>query len=320
MPRTVALTGATGFIGSTLARVLHQAGWEVRALVRPGTAANRLSDLGITRVSGNLEDVASLRSLVAGADAVVHCAGAVRGATQSDFRRINVTGVERLVAAARSQTPPPYFLLISSLAAREPQLSAYAASKRDGERALQDNAGGMPWVVLRPPAVYGPGDREMLPLFRWMMRGIALVTGARRARFSLLYVEDLATAVARLLEQPDTQGTTFELHDGRQDGYSWDDIVSTASQLRGSHVIRVRVPVVLLNLVAALNEGLARLFKLSPMLTLGKVRELSHPDWVTDNQAIHRATGWQPSVLFEEGLCKTLGLPASTLDVTPDRP
>lgn len=320
MPRTVALTGATGFIGSTLARVLHQAGWEVRALVRPGTAANRLTNLRITRVTGSLEDVESLRSLVAGADAVVHCAGAVRGVTQSDFRRINVTGVERLVAAAGRQTPPPYFLLISSLAAREPQLSAYAASKRDGERALQDHAGSMPWVVLRPPAVYGPGDREMLPLFRWMMHGIAFVTGAKRARFSLLYVDDLATAVARLLEQRDTQGATLELHDGRQHGYSWDDIVSTVRELRRSQVIRVRVPIVLLRVVAALNEGVARLFKLSPMLTLGKVRELSHPDWVTNNQAIHRATGWQPTVLFEEGLCRTLGLPASRLGVPPDRP
>jgi nucleoside-diphosphate-sugar epimerase len=320
MSRTVALTGATGFIGSTLATVLHQAGWEVRALVRPGTTARHLTDLSITRVTGTLEDVESLRSLVAGADAVVHCAGAVRGATQSDFRRVNVTGVERLAAAAGLQTPPPYFLLISSLAAREPQLSAYAASKRDGEHALQDKAGGMPWVILRPPAVYGPGDREMLPLFRWMMHGIALVTGARRARFSLLYVDDLATAVACLLEQGDTQGATFELHDGHPDGYSWDDIVSTVRELRGSRVIRVRVPVQLLRLAAAINEGTARLFKRSPMLTLGKVRELSHPDWVSNNQALHRATGWQPSVLLEEGLRKTLGLPASSIGVAPNQP
>jgi nucleoside-diphosphate-sugar epimerase len=320
MSRTVALTGATGFIGSTLATVLHRSGWEVRALVRPGTTARHLTDLRIARVTGTLEDVESLRSLVAGADAVVHCAGAVRGATQSDFRRVNVTGVERLAAAAGLQTPPPYFLLISSLAAREPQLSAYAASKRDGERALQDKAGSMPWVILRPPAVYGPGDREMLPLFRWMMHGIALVAGARRARFSLLYVDDLATAVTRLLEQRDTQGATFELHDGHPDGYSWDDIVSTVRELRGSHVIRVRVPVQLLRLVAAINAGTARLFKRSPMLTPGKVRELSHPDWVSNNQAIHRATGWQPSVLLEEGLRKTLGLPASSIGVAPDQP
>jgi len=320
MSRTVALTGATGFIGSTVATVLRRAGWEVRALVRPGTAARHLTDLKLTCVTGSLEDFESLRSLVAGADAVVHCAGAVRGAKQSDFRRVNVTGVERLADKRQLQTPPPYFLLISSLAAREPQLSAYAASKRDGERALQDKAGNMPWVILRPPAVYGPGDRELLPLFRWMMHGIALLTGARQARFSLLYVDDLATAVARLLDQRDTQGATFELHDGHQDGYSWDDIVSTVRKLRGSHVIRVRVPIQLLRSAAALNEVTARLFKRSPMLTPGKVRELSHPDWVTHNQAIHRATGWQPSVLLEEGLRKTLGLPASSTGVAPEPP
>lgn len=320
MSRTVALTGATGFIGSTLARILRQAGWQVRALVRPQTGPGRLADLNVTCVTGTLEDSKSLTALVTGADAVVHCAGAVRGASEADFQRVNVTGVEQIVAAASRQSPAPHFLLISSLAAREPQLSAYAASKRDGERALQNEAGTMPWVILRPPAVYGPGDREILPLFRWMMRGIALVTGPGSARFSLLYVDDLAAAVARLLEQRDTvRGATFELHDGRQDGYSWSDIVSTVRELRRSSVIRVRVPLLWLKLAAALNEGIARLFGLSPMLTLGKVRELSHPDWVASNQAIYLATGWQPSVALKQGLCRTLDLSASGTSIEPNR-
>jgi nucleoside-diphosphate-sugar epimerase len=321
MSRTVALTGATGFIGSRLARILRQAGWQVRALVRPLTGTGRLADLNVTWVTGTLEDSQSLTALVTGADAVVHCAGAVRGAKEADFRRVNVTGVERIVTAARRQSPAPHFLLISSLAAREPQLSAYAASKRDGERALQNQAGTMPWVILRPPAVYGPGDREILPMFRWMMRGIAFFTGPGSARFSLLYVDDLATAVACLLEQRDNvRGATFELHDGRQDGYSWNDIVSTVRELRRSPVIRVRVPLLWLKLAAALNEGIARLFSLSPMLTLGKIRELSHPDWVASNQAIYLATGWQPSVPLEQGLCRTLDLPTSGTSTERKRP
>ena len=107
----------------------------------------------------------SLRRLVDGADAVVHCAGVVRGADQADFERVNVDGVARLVRSAAEQHPKPRFLLVSSLAAREPGLSQYAASKRKGEAALASESDGMPWAVIRPPAVYGPGDREILAAF-----------------------------------------------------------------------------------------------------------------------------------------------------------
>ena len=96
-------------------------------------------------------------------NAVVHCAGVVRGATRGDFESVNVSGVAALATISSEQQPPPRFLSLSSLAAREPSLSYYAASKREGERALAQTAGDMQWAVLRPPAVYGKGDKELLP-------------------------------------------------------------------------------------------------------------------------------------------------------------
>ena len=171
MRGVIALTGATGFIGSAIARKLVKEGWRVRALIRAPLRRERLEGIPIQWVHGTLEDIEHLDSLVGDADAVVHCAGAVRGITDADFYPVNVEAVSRLAHIAAIRSPAPRFLLISSLAAREPNLSVYAASKRMGEIALSQMAGGFVWTVLRPPAVYGPGDRAMLPLFRLMGAG-----------------------------------------------------------------------------------------------------------------------------------------------------
>ena len=128
MSRVIALTGATGFIGGVLAQRLEAEGWQVRALVRLSSVKARLTGMVTQWVIGDLEDMDSLRRLVCGVEAVVHCAGAVRGASQDYFNRVNSAGVARLVQAATEHYPPPRFLMISSLAAREPNISPYAAS------------------------------------------------------------------------------------------------------------------------------------------------------------------------------------------------
>lgn len=305
MSRVVAVTGATGFIGGALARRLVNLGWRIRVLVRSTSARGRLAGIAADLVVGDLGDLDSLRRFVYQAEAVVHCAGAVRGASQAYFDRVNVEGVARLVHAAAGEHPAPRFLLISSLAAREPRLSAYAASKQRGEEVLAAGGGTLPWMVLRPPAVYGPGDRELLPLFRWMERGIAPVLGSANSRFSLLYVEDLAEAVLRWLVSGTALHRTFELDDGRPGGYTWTEVADIIGSLHSRSVIPVRVPVLFLRVLAALNLAAARVIGYKPILTPGKVRELRHPNWVCDNAAFTGATGWSPKVSLEEGLRRT---------------
>ena len=306
MDPTVALTGATGFIGNRVARRLLANGCKLQALSRATSDRSRLSGFNIHWVEGALEDLDSLRRLVRGADSVVHCAGAVRGATQAHFDRMNVDGVARLVRAAVEQHPLPRFLLVSSLAAREPGLSNYAASKRQAEILLAGRAGRMPWAVLRPPAVYGPGDREMLPIFRWMARGVAPIVGSDNSRVSLLYVDDLAEAVIKWLLNENCCEAVFELHDGRPAGYLWQDVIDTIERLTGKHVRRVKVPLAVLKTVSFLNLHAARILGYAPMFTPGKLRELRHPDWVCDNTAFTHETGWAPQVSLEEGLRRTL--------------
>jgi nucleoside-diphosphate-sugar epimerase len=303
---TVALTGGTGFIGAAVARRLTAAGWKVRLLVRPGADARKLAGASCEQVSGALENPAALQELVRDAVAVVHCAGTVRGTTLADFEQVNVDGLARLIRVAAIQTPPPRFLALSSLAARQPELSAYAASKRRGEEMLAAEAGAMPWLILRPPAVYGPGDRELLPLFLWMRRGILPVLGVPEARFSLIFVEDLVSAILQWLQQPAVAGGPFELHDGCSGGYGWDDLAAVAAELRSGPVRRLPIPGAVLTLLGQVNIAAARLRGHAPMLSPGKVRELRYPDWVCDNTAVQRALDWSPRVDLVEGLRRTL--------------
>ncbi len=299
---TVALTGATGFIGSVLLKYLSNQGFRVKALYRPGPSPPPHPIDSIEWLAGNLEDVNSLRSLVTDVDVVVHCAGAVRGRTLEHFKKINIEGVERLLQVAIEKRVPR-FLLMSSLAAREPSVSAYALSKKLGEDVLMEHGDKIAWDILRPPAVYGPGDREMQPLLKLIKRGIIPVIGGNKSRFSLLHVDDLAKAVVCLLRSERTQqGRSFELHDGHPDGYTWQQIASIATHLNGKAPRCFSVPQRLLQTAGLSNVFLARLFGYQPMLTPGKVRELFHPDWVCDNTAITSAIDWQPEVLFQEGM------------------
>jgi nucleoside-diphosphate-sugar epimerase len=306
-PFTVAVTGGTGFIGGAILRQLLQADLRVRALVRPTSRSSCFEAPGLTWIPGDLGDTQSLRLLVAGTSAVVHCAGAVRGRSAADFAAANVAGVKNLVRAVREVKECDRFLLLSSLAAREPALSAYAASKRQGELVLQDEASDFNWMILRPPAVYGPGDRELLPLLQWLRRGVLFSPGRGEGRFSLLFVTDLARAVLCWLQSDAGSGGCCELHDGRVRGYCWEEVRQIGAQLYGRPVRRIAVPQGLLRAAAHLNAAAARLGGYRPMLTPGKVRELCHDDWICDNTLFSSATRWRPEIDLREGLRRTLG-------------
>jgi nucleoside-diphosphate-sugar epimerase len=307
MADRIAITGATGFVGAAVARRLSAAGHTIQAMIRPASIQKRPADIAAEWIEGDLDDRQSLNRLVKGVDAVVHCAGAVRGATREQFNRVNADGLARLVQATISQKPAPRLLLISSLSAREPHLSHYAGSKREGEKVLAERSHQLSWTIFRPCAIYGPGDREILPIFKLMARGIAPIVGSGNGRFSLIYVNDLAEAVAKWIDSACCQSGTYELHDGNPKGYSWHDVIDTFQQLRTKAVVRLKIPTGLVKLVAAINLVAARIIGYAPMLTPGKVRELSHSDWTCDNAALKDDAGWSPRILLAEGLKMTLG-------------
>lgn len=297
------MTGASGFIGAAIARHLASRGWRLRLLVRTGSQT-RLPALAHAHViTGSLADPDALRQLLDGAQTLVHCAGAVRGLTCVDFDHVNVAGVQALLDAADDSLRVVH---ISSLAARHPRLSHYAASKRAGEQLTEARLPPARRVVLRPPAVYGPGDRELRPLLDRMMQGLALIPGRRDARFSLLHVDDLAAAVACLLSGNSGWGHTHEPDDGHPGGYDWQDLSAAIARLRRRPVRTLVVPGPVLSTLGACNELVARLTGVAPMLSRGKARELLWPDWVSGGNASLLAIGWRPVIHLDQGLRDTL--------------
>jgi len=296
----VVLTGATGFIGRHLQRELLKSGHEVTVLVRPGStnAHHVLPGVQVCRLE--LNDPGLLADALRMADFAVYGAGAVRGRGPADFRSANVIGVANFAAAARQAMRYPRVVLLSSLAATRPALSDYAASKRAGEEALR-GAHGVDWVILRPPAVYGPGDRELRPLFAAIRRGIVLLVGPRGQRLALLHAADLARAVCAVIAHfDDCAGSCFELDDGHPLGYGWPEIVQQVRS--GGRAWYIQLPRALLAIVARINLFVAACLHRLPMLSPGKVRELSEPSWLCNNQPFIAATGWSPRIALHDGV------------------
>ncbi len=305
MSRTVAVTGATGFIGSHVVGRLGRAGWQVRILTRRVPANAEFADVPVDAVIGTLEDKRAVARLVQGVDAIVHAAGRIKARSHAEFFAANATGTRLLVEAAIAGGNRPRFVLLSSLAARQPQISDYAASKLAGEAELTRLDGELPWSILRPPAVYGPGDRETLAFFRALRMGFAMRPPVRNARLSLLHVGDLAAAIAAVLEAPSTLPGAQELDDGHG-GYGWEEMISVAAHHLGVRPLRLPIPGLLLMGVAHLNEAFHRATGDVAMLTPGKVREMLHADWTSRDGAVTAATGWRAQVDLDQGFAETV--------------
>ena len=310
----IAITGATGFIGARLVDSLLAKGYRVKVLVRTSAACQRLESRGLDVVKGGLSNSQSLRRLCTGVAAVVHCAGAVRGRQFEDFLSTNVHGTRYLAEALAATSRAP-ILMLSSLAARSPDLSHYARSKQLAEEVLQQESNELDWTVIRPPAVYGPGDKELLPLFRLMSRGLAPVPASATNRVSLVHVDDLVAAIFAWIEfsgERQALKKIFPISDPREQGYSWLEIADLVSELVDRPVRLWQVPEPLLNTVAQINRILATLFDYAPMLTPEKVRELRHHDWVCQSRALSSALNWSPQITLRHGLGDLLACHSSS--------
>jgi nucleoside-diphosphate-sugar epimerase len=297
--KAVFITGATGFIGQRLVSELLENGYRVRAMVRPEKSTDKRIPQGCEQVPVGLTDVGQLVSIVTKSSAVIYCAGSVRGRSSTDFALANIEGVRAmLLALEQSTSAPPPMLLLSSLAASRPQLSDYSRSKYEGECVLQGKP-SLPWTILRPPAVYGPGDKEMLPLLKMVRRGFLTHPGPIDQRLSLLHVDDLAAAVSSWLSAPQScLHGTYTIDDGTPGGYGWRDIGEAVSE--GKFRV-LKLPDFLLEGSARINLLFSKLLGYSPMLTPGKVRELTQAEWLCDNSDFTDATGWKPKLHLELG-------------------
>ncbi len=305
---TVAITGGNGFIGRHLVAKLAGSKRKVRCLVRAGKQRCELSGRrNIEIVQGDLDDEAALVSLMDGAETLIHLAGKNFAVDEADFQRVNVDGVRNAVRASQSSCVGQ-FIYISSLTAREPEISGYALSKARAEQNIRQLCAdhGPSWVIVRPPAVYGPGDKASLPVMQALTHKFALVPGRAESRFSLIYVDDLVDAIIALIGDESVSGQTIELDDGTPGGYDWPSLVRIAGEVRGSVVHPVFLPMSVVNAAASAAEFGAKMVQKPPILARDKVRELYHPDWVCEKTSLQDDRSWSAKTQFPEGFRKTL--------------
>ncbi|MDP2131020.1 MAG: NAD(P)-dependent oxidoreductase [Erythrobacter sp.] len=291
----LAITGATGFVGSAVMEAALAAGHRVRALAR----REQPERAGVEWVPGDLADRAALAALAQGADAVIHVAGLTNTPVPAEFETANVTGTANVIAAAK-EAGTRRLVFVSSLASRMPALSAYGASKARAETLVE--ASGSDWTIVRPPAVYGPRDREILDLFRAAKWGVVPLPPGGAT--SIIHADDLADLLVVLSgNAAPTRKQIYEPDDGREGGWSHKELAQAIGHAVGKRsVFAPHLPRVVLE-SAAVADRLLRGDRAK--LTPDRVGYMCHPNWVARFDRAVPPGIWQPRIAGEEGLKAT---------------
>jgi dihydroflavonol-4-reductase len=315
----VAITGATGYTGGRLATALLARGDSLQALARPGSETGALSSAGVRIIQGDLQDPAAIRSLCEGADAVVHVAGVVRtvGHPDSYYREVHVRGTERLLEAALA-AGARRFVHTSTVGVHGDVQTVpgdetspfrpgdiYQATKAEADTlALAFGAvNGLPVVVVRPGAIYGPGERRLLKLFRAIARGRYALVGTGRSFYHPVYIDDLVSGFLLALDRPEAVGEAFILAGPRY--VSQSELAALIARHSGGRVLPFHIPAAPLVWAGVLCETLLSPFGIEPPIHRRRV------EFWTKNRAFsiekaRRLLGYAPRVDLDEGVARTV--------------
>jgi dihydroflavonol-4-reductase len=308
------VTGASGFIGSNLVDRLLAEGVSVKCLVRRRSNLTWLQNLPVTLVTGDFQDPASLAPAVADTDLVFHVAGATRASRRSKFFQGNFEATRNLLRACENYGPTEQkFVFISSLAAAGPSsgapltedqpprpVSAYGESKLMAERAVLEFSQTRPATVIRPPAVYGPRDRDTLLLLKGIQRGLHIIPGRVDQKVSLVHVRDLVAGIWLAARSDRRPGRIYYIcGEGHHD---WRTIGEQAGRVLGKRFKTFQVPWWLMRLVA-IGGSLTSQFTATPtLMSLDKLRDLRQSGWLCSNARAKAELGFQPALDLYNGL------------------
>ncbi len=311
----VLVTGGSGFLGSHVAEQLARAGHTVRALVRRSSNRKFLETLpGVEFAEGSVEDAARVEeAMKGGIDAVIHSAGLVKARGESEFWATNVDGTRNIFEAAKKHAPGlKRLVFVSSLEvsgpaedgrpvpiSQETPMSAYGRSKLEAERFLKSHKDELPITILRPTAVYGPRDNEMVEVFRSVSRGVLPISGDGSAKLTFIYGPDCAAACIRAIDANVPSGAAYFISDGEI--YVQKDAKVGVEAAHGKRAsVRLGVPFPVLDAVAAGVEVYGKMRNKAVMLTREKAKVI-RKSWVCGIDETTRDLGWKPETMWREG-------------------
>jgi len=313
------ITGASGFIGSHLAAALAAAGHDVSCLVRSSSRVDFLSTLPVRLVTGDCRERGSLRAAVSGADYVFHLAGAISAVDRQTYFDINSGGTKNLVDACLEWNPALRRLVhVSSIAAAGPSpcggsvsesdvcrpVSDYGRSKLEAELALRAAGDRLPWVIIRPPNVLGPRQKELEKSIGLLRLHIRPLIGRKTSRTSVIGVWDLVRALLQAAADDRAIGRTYFVTDGKP--VSWRDITTAVASAAGVRGFYLPIPYPVQYMVAAAAERIARWRKQSPLFTREHVTAARKYDWVYAADAVAGELSFLPEMDLDGVLARTI--------------
>jgi len=311
------VTGARGFIGSFLVEELLKRGWTVKCLLRNPHDPGWLTGLNVEPVAGDIVAGSGLIEAVKDVDYVFHLAGLTKTFRKTDLEKVNVDGTRNLLKAIHQFNPHiKRFVLVSSLAAAGPSrsgqpltehdtpqpVSEYGRSKLKAEQMAMQFANDLPLAIVRPPAVFGPRDRDMFEIFKYAQKGWRLVLSGGPRWASLIYVKDLVRGLLLATENAARGQTYFFCNDER---YSWDTIGNLLADWFGKPTRTITIPLPLAFLVFGGSDLFGKVTKMNSLFNLDKFNELKATHWICDNTKAKNELAFRTEYTLEEAVKET---------------
>ncbi len=315
----VFITGATGFIGSHLAEALYAKGYQLRCLVRKTSSLEWIKHLPIEYVYGSLFDIPVLRKGVEDVDYVYHLAGLTKASSKEEYFQGNHIATKNLLdAVVTSGVSLKRFVHISTQAAVGPSangtpideetpfhpITTYGVSKMEAEKECLKLAGKIPVTITRPPAVYGPRDKDIFAFFKAMNSRFQPMIGFNDKHVSLIHVKDLVDGILLAGEHPVAVGKTYFISSERY--YSWKDVGEVTSRVIGKGALRLRIPESAVYTIAAFAELFSLITRKAVLLNFEKARDIVQDAWTCSIAKAQRELGFSEKLSLEEGIRSTV--------------
>lgn len=315
----VLITGATGFIGSHLTEELHKKRYQIRCLVRKASNLEWIKHLPIEYVESDYFNPESLKQAVRDVDYIYHSAGVTKAKTKAEYFRGNQIATKYLLQAVRDFNPNiKRFIHVSSQAAVGPSLNGipidentrfrpittYGISKMEAEKECLKHMDQLPITIVRPPAVYGPRDRDIFEFFSTLSKGLQPMIGFKDTYVSLIHVKDLVAGIILAGENPRGVGQTYFISSERY--YNWKDIGGLSAPILNKKVLRIRIPKPVMYLISAAAEFFSLFSSKPALLNLEKARDIVQEAWTCSIEKAKRELGFKESLNIEEGIRDTV--------------